>query len=143
MDKLTPKQEIFCREYIIDLNAAQAAIRAGYSHKTARQIATQLLSKLYIQKQIRSLMDKRAKKLDITAEYVLGTIQETIERCKGLSGDDKFEANAILKGTELLGKHLKLFTDKVDLDTKQEISLSTTDKEIIERFINKTKGAKN
>lgn len=49
MTKLTAKQERFCREYIIDLNATRAAIRAGYSEKTANRIASENLSKLDIQ----------------------------------------------------------------------------------------------
>ena len=49
MAKLTPKQERFCEEYLIDLNATQSAIRAGYSVNTANRIASELLSKLDIQ----------------------------------------------------------------------------------------------
>ena len=55
--KLTPKQQRFCDEYLIDMNATQAAIRAGYSEKTARQIATENLSK----PSIREYIDKRMK----------------------------------------------------------------------------------
>ena len=55
--KLTAKQQRFCDEYLIDLNATQAAIRAGYSEKTARQIATENLSK----PSIREYIDERMK----------------------------------------------------------------------------------
>lgn len=115
---------MFCREYLVDLNGTQAAIRAGYSKKTAGQIAEQNLKKLEIHEYVQSLMDERAKRVEITADYVLNSIHEITERCKqgvpvvvdGVeTGEWKFEPAAALKGCELLGKHLKLFTDKVDL----------------------------
>lgn len=68
---LTDKQEMFCREYLIDLNATQAAIRAGYSEKTANRIAAQLLSKLDIQNSIAQLKAQRNEQVNIDAAYVL------------------------------------------------------------------------
>lgn len=73
---------MFCREYLVDLNGTQAAIRAGYSENTANEQAAQLLAKLSIKEYVQSLMDERAKRVDITADYVLNTIQEVTERCK-------------------------------------------------------------
>lgn len=58
-NKLTPKQEQFCREYVVDFNATQAAIRAGYSKKTARQIGEQNLSKVYIAERVKELKKPR------------------------------------------------------------------------------------
>lgn len=72
--KLTPKQDIFCKEYIVDLNATQAAIRARYSEKTAQQIGADNLSKLVIQERIQELMKERSEKVEITAERVLKEI---------------------------------------------------------------------
>jgi len=69
--KLTPKQEFFCKEYIIDLNATQAAIRAGYSKATAKDIACQNLAKLNIQDKIAELKAKRSDKVEVKAEDVL------------------------------------------------------------------------
>lgn len=68
---LTPKQEMFCKEYIIDFNATRAAIEAGYSEKTASVIATQNLGKLYIQEYIAQLMKKREERTEITADMVV------------------------------------------------------------------------
>lgn len=68
---LTDKQEMFCREYLIDLNATQAAIRAGYSEKTANRIAAQLLSKLDIQNSIAQLKAQRNEQFNIDTAYVL------------------------------------------------------------------------
>ena len=70
-NKLTPKQEMFCREYLIDLNATQAAIRAGYSENTANRIATENMSKPVIKNYIEHLKVKRQETLDVDATYVL------------------------------------------------------------------------
>lgn len=124
MTKLTPKQSLFVKEYLVDLNATQAAIRAGYSAKTAGAIGTENLQKPIIQQAIAEQSKERAQKVNITAEYVLQTIKNTIERCaqaepvfdrEGVAtGEFQFDAGAVLKGSELLGKYLKLFTEKVD-----------------------------
>jgi len=71
MAKLTAKQQRFCDEYLIDLNATQAAIRAGYSRKTAEQLAYQLLQKTSVQNHIAELQKKREKRTEITQDSVL------------------------------------------------------------------------
>ncbi|WP_272579027.1 MULTISPECIES: terminase small subunit [unclassified Providencia] len=68
---LTDKQEMFCREYLVDLNATQAAIRAGYSDKTARSQANRMLTNVDIEKRIQELMNNRSDRLDVDADYVL------------------------------------------------------------------------
>ncbi|HHR6116736.1 TPA: terminase small subunit [Providencia alcalifaciens] len=73
---LTDKQEMFCREYLIDLNATQAAIRAGYSEKTANRTASENLSKPDIQLRISELLKKRSDRLQIDADYVLNRLVE-------------------------------------------------------------------
>lgn len=73
---LTDKQEMFCREYLVDLNATQAAIRAGYSEKTARVQAAQNLSKLNIQERIVELKSGRNDDVGINAAYVLKRLVE-------------------------------------------------------------------
>lgn len=70
-NKLTPKQRRFIDEYLIDLNATQAAIRAGYSEKTAYSIGVQLLKKLEIQAEIQKRRSRLQNKLEITQERVL------------------------------------------------------------------------
>lgn len=124
-DELTPKQDAFVREYLIDLNATQSAIRAGYSAKTAKEQAARLLSNVNVQGAIQSGVSARAKRTEITADYVLEVIRDTVERCRQAepvkdkegkpTGEYKFDANAVLKGAELLGKHLAMFKDKVEL----------------------------
>lgn len=66
--KLTPKQAMFVSEYLIDLNATQAAIRAGYSPKSAGRFSIELLNKSHIQQAIQAKQEKRVAKLDISAE---------------------------------------------------------------------------
>lgn len=69
--KLTPKQAAFVREYLVDLNATQAAIRAGYSRRTARAIAAENLTKPYIAEAVQEAKAGRAERTEITADMVL------------------------------------------------------------------------
>jgi phage terminase small subunit len=108
---LTAKQQMFVKEYLVDLNATQAAIRAGYSVKTAGQIGDEILKKPEIAAAVQAGMDARSQRTEITADYVLDTIRKTIERCQSA---EEYQPAAVLKGAELLGKHLKLFTDKLE-----------------------------
>ena len=68
---LTPKQSAFVREYLIDLNATQAAIRAGYSKKSANEFAGQLMAKPHIKAAVEAAIAKRAEKTEYDAEWVL------------------------------------------------------------------------
>lgn len=121
---MTPKQKLFVKEYLVDLNATRAAIAAGYSEKTAKQQGSRLLTNVDVAAKVAELSQKRAEKLDISADYVLGMIKQTIERCSQSievldkegepTGEWKEDSFAVLKGCELLGKHLKLFTEKVE-----------------------------
>lgn len=71
MDKLTPKQQRFVEEYIVDLNGTQAAIRAGYSQKTAKEIAAENLTKPDIQNEIEKAEAARAERTKVTADRTL------------------------------------------------------------------------
>jgi len=131
--QLSGKQRRFAEEYLIDLNGTQAAIRAGYSAKTANEQASRLLANVKVAVFVQAAMDKRSEDLGIDAKYVLQTIKNTIERCsqaeqvKGadgtVSGEYKFDSTAVLKGAELLGKHLKMFTDKAEVEHKGAVTL--------------------
>lgn len=68
---LTPKQKLFVQEYLVDLNATAAAIRAGYSEKTANRIASENLSKPDIQVAIQEAMQAREKRTEITQDMVI------------------------------------------------------------------------
>ena len=135
---LTPKQKRFADEYLIDLNATAAYKRAGYSVKgtTAEVNASRMLGNAKVAQYVQSAMDKRSNDLGIDANYVLTTIKDTIERCSqavpirtadGETGEFKFDSAAVLKGCELLGKHLKLFTDKFEVAGNVSLSLTSSD----------------
>lgn len=71
MSKLTEKQIMFCKEYIIDFNATRAAKSAGYSEKTASEMGYENLTKPQIQEYIKKLTAKREEKLELSAEMVV------------------------------------------------------------------------
>lgn len=73
---LTDKQEMFCREYLVDLNATQAAIRAGYSDKTAQEQSSRLLSNVMVQNRISVLKSERNEQVGVDAAYVLRRLTE-------------------------------------------------------------------
>ena len=117
--QVTQKQAAFVREYLIDLNATQAAIRAGYSAKTAAEQSVRLLKNVKIQGMVHEEMLKRSEKTEITAEYVLRTIKDTIEKNKS---DDNYDPKSVLRGCELLGRHLGMFNDKLNVNvTVQDV----------------------
>ena len=79
MKKLKGKQSLFVEEYLIDLNATQAAIRAGYSKKTARQVGSQNLSKLNIQNAIAEGKTARSRRTKIDADWLLNRLGDEVE----------------------------------------------------------------
>ena len=140
MAKMTAKQKRFCDEYLIDLNATKAAIRAGYSERTAQSIGTENLTKPLIQKYISDRMTEKESELIATQDEVLRyltsvlrdtTDSETIvvEGC----GDGVSEARKMrvkpsekdkLKAAELLGKRYALFTEKVDQAVDMDLNIN-------------------
>ena len=78
-DKLTPKQEMFCKEYLIDLNATQAAVRAGYSEKTGHEQGSQLLAKLSIQNRVQQLLEERSNRVQLSADEVLWELKNILQ----------------------------------------------------------------
>ncbi len=131
-DKLTAKQQRFCDEYLIDLNATQAAIRAGYSKKTARQMGTENMAKPSIKEYIDERMAEKEKSLIADQDEVLKYLTSVL-RGEGYEemvvvegyGEGRSRATTVardvspkdrLKAAELLGKRYSLFTDKVNVD---------------------------
>jgi phage terminase small subunit len=111
MGDLTPKQEAFCQEYLVDLNATQAAIRAGYSKKTANKHGPELVVNSGIKKRIKELQDKRAKRVDRTQDSIIKKL-ETLESKAAEAG----QYSVAVRSVELQGKHLGMFGDKLDLN---------------------------
>lgn len=107
---LTPKQAAFVREYLVDLNAAAAARRAGYSEKTARKIGQENLTKPDIAAAIAEAQQARAERVQITADDVLrGLHKEATFVGEGSSHSARVQAWAHI------GKHLGMFVDRHEL----------------------------
>ncbi len=105
-DKLTHKQRAFVQEYLVDLNATQAAIRAGYSPKTANVIACETLTKPYVAEAIQQALDKRAERTEVSQDWVL---QQLVDTQDAAYADKQFSAS--IRALELIGKHLGMFKD--------------------------------
>lgn len=140
MAKLTAKQQRFCDEYLIDLNATQAAIRAGYSKKTANRIGTENLSKPVIKEYIENRMAEKEAALIANQDEVLkyltsvlrGQSKSTEIVIEGL-GDGSTKARKMekepsekdkLKAAELLGKRYGLYTEKVEEKVDMELNVT-------------------
>ena len=133
---LRPKWLAFVLEYMVDLKPSAAAIRCGYSQRSAWDISHELMERPQIKAAVDACLVLRAKRTSITVDYVLDVIRDTVERCRqaepvkdreGMpTGEYKFDAQAVLKGAELLGKHLAMFTEKVagkvELEHSGEVS---------------------
>lgn len=158
---MNKKHELFVDEYLIDLNATQAAIRTGYSAKTAEQIGYQLLQKTSVQQAIAKAMAERSKRTGVNQDRVVlelaklafikmtdvvdaqGKIREDatdddkacIESIKykrsdtdmGTSIEREVKVGSKIKALELLGKHLGMWNDKVDVNVAVPIVISGED----------------
>lgn len=140
MAKLTAKQQRFCDEYLIDLNATKAAIRAGYSEKSARQMATENMSKPSIKEYIgkrmaekeAALVADQAEVLKYLTSVLRGQSQSEVVVVEG-TGEGCSEARAMqkapdekerLKAAELLGKAHMMFTDKVQQEVDMDLNIT-------------------
>lgn len=112
MGKLTDKQERFCAEYMKDLNATQAAIRAGYSEKTATVIGYENLTKPHIQSKIEALKKIRAQENKVDADWVLQRWKEIAE-ADLLSFFNDEEDGFVLKSIKELPKELRKYVTKI------------------------------
>lgn len=110
--KLTPKQEAFVSEYLIDLNATQAAIRAGYSQKNAGKIGPELLGKTRIAEAIHRAMEKRQERTEVTQDYVISKLKEIADKEASDYTESDLKYSSKLKALELLGKHTGAFEPK-------------------------------
>ena len=148
MDKLTAKQKRFCDEYLIDMNAKQAAIRAGYSERTARVIGQENLLKPALKRYIQQRMAEKETSLIADQNEILEYLTSVLrgESEAGMIVDKNGDKAATpdlpgvkdrLRAAELLGKRYGLFVEKVDL-TKRE--LSDDAKADIDRLLEETKG---
>lgn len=131
---LNDQQRFFCREYIIDFNGQRAAVAAGYSKKTARFQASDILTRPNIQAFLQTLVNKRADAVRVTAEDVLRDLLKVKDRClqaepvvgpDGSEGVWKFDSSGANKSLELVGKHLRMFVDRhevVDVQSAKQFA---------------------
>jgi phage terminase small subunit len=121
---LTEKQQRFADEYLKDLNRTQAAIRAGYSEKTAQEQGSRLLSNVMVQEYLERKRAKLEKKTEISQEWVISNLKKVFERCMqeeavtdkegNFKGVFEFEHSGANRSLELIGKTFGMFTDKVE-----------------------------
>lgn len=112
--KLTVKQQRFVEEYMVDFNATQAAIRAGYSAKTAAVISAENLRKPNIQKVITQKKEELAERTQVTVDMVVkGLMREAAAEGEGTTQSARVAAWAHL------GKYLGMFTEKVEHSVKE------------------------
>lgn len=109
MPKLTEKQKRFCEEYLIDLNATQAAVRAGYKNA---EIGRQLITKNNVSEYLKKLMQERSKAIGITSEQVVKELEKIAFSDTEITGKEK------MKALELLGKHLGMFQNQTSDENK-------------------------
>lgn len=129
--ELNDRQKLFVSEYVASKNATQSAIKAGYSEKTAYSMGARLLKNVEIQNAIDDKLGKMVKKLDLTAEKILMDIEEVKRRCLqgeeirdregNPTGEWRFDASNALKACELQGRHLKMFTDRTEVEQSGEV----------------------
>lgn len=106
---LTKKQKAFIQEYLVDLNATQAAIRAGYSKKTAYSIGQENLSKPEIRQALQEAQKRREKRTEVTQDYVIAKLREIVEKDASDGPDSELKYANKIRALELLGKHTGAF----------------------------------
>lgn len=109
---LNPKQQQFAAEYTVDFNATAAAIRAGYSQKTAGQKAYKLLHMPEVQKAVQEEVKKRQERTQTDGDYVINKLREIADMAAADFTDSNLKFSNKIRALELLGKHLGLFDPK-------------------------------
>lgn len=141
MNTLNEKQKAFCREYILDFNATQAATRAGYSKRTGSRHAHRMLKKAEIQEYIAELKQIATDKAEITPEWVLSKLRRVVEMGLGAEQTDvvvkesvapgisstmsqkmtKADLAAAKSALDLLGRYHGIFTDNTKVEHSGQI----------------------
>ena len=114
--KLTAKQERFVSEYLIDLNATQAAIRAGYSEKTAQEQSSRLLSNVMVQQAVSDAQNRVAEKAEWSAADRLRMLADIAEA--NIKDDPRVTVSAIAEANKMQGSHAPTKTEHTGKDGK-------------------------
>lgn len=155
MSKLTPKQELFVNEYLVDLNATAAYKRAGYKAKghSAESAAQRLMSNVEVKAAVKAGKEKRIERTQVNQDYVEEILTDTIARCRQLvpvldkkgmpvmietPGGDLaaafvFDAANVARCTDMLAKHVGYYLE----DNKQKRPMSELDEDALDRMIAK------
>lgn len=107
---LTEKQKAWCREYLKDLNASKAALRAGYKTENPNRVGSELKRKPHVDLALQWLMRQRAEENHIDANFVINKIVKSLDR-----SEKKENEAAVLRAAELLGKHLGVFIERTEV----------------------------
>lgn len=120
---LTNKQKRFVEEYLIDMNATQAAIRAEYSAKTAYSAGQRALKNVEIQEALQKAIKKRSERTEITQDQVLHELAKIGLKDAADYTDAELKYGNKIKALELLGKHLGMFMDKQPDSQNSEVTI--------------------
>lgn len=121
---MTPQQQRFIEEYMIDLNATQVAIRAGYSEKTAAETGYENLRKPQTAEAVGKAKAELSEKSELSAQWVIDRLREVAEHCMK---EESYNATGAARALELIGKHFNAFPDRKDINL---------DGEVVQRVIN-------
>ncbi len=135
-DKLTGKQQRFIDEYMVDRNATQAAIRAGYSEKTAGVIGDENLKKPYIAAEIAKKVEKLSESTQINAEWVLKQAAKLHSKCMqeepvtdregNETGEYKFDSAGAARALDIVAKHIDVGAYKEKIELSGQVDTKTT-----------------
>ena len=135
-NKLTPKQERFCMEYLVDRNGTRAAIRAGYGEKGAGVAACRMLKKPNILARVRELQAEEAERLSLTADAVTMELWRTYQRCMQKTpvmeynpetgtmeptGEWQFDSRGATNCLKMLGERVGMFEQNVKMTVEKPL----------------------
>lgn len=131
--EIAPKMKIFVDEYLVDLNASKAVVRAGYKTKNPNRYATELLQHPLVKQRIELRLAERRDKMELSAEYVINKLIAIVDET------ETDNPQAALRGLELLGKHLGLYRDRQEISGPdgKAIEMEQRVKEDVDDFTSK------
>ena len=129
--RLTPKQQRFVEEYIIDWNGTQAAIRAGYSVRAAQQIAAENMLKPVVKAAIAEATLARTERTHVDQDWVIQRLVKNVEMAQRAvmvldkegnpTGEYTFQGHVANRALELLGRHTGGFVERSEVDTRNVV----------------------
>ena len=123
--KLSKRQEEFCQQFLVDLNATKSAVRSGYTETTAKANCGRMLKDPKVRARIDELKAERIKRVQIEADDVI----ERLVRVANKS-EEEGDWHASIRATELLGRHLAMFTDKSKIQIENPFAAGQTPEDI-------------